>query len=87
MPTPSRTTLYHSNRYSADATCEHCGGVVRHQGWCITVNPAVRYAYEVVSDSAKLTLKDQLILHALGVVWGANKCLATCNTEKAAAIV
>ena len=58
--------------------CEICGSVHRvpdrdcsHQdsqnlGW----SKIVRYAFEVVLDSAKLTLHDRLILHALGVAWG-----------------
>jgi hypothetical protein len=41
-------TVYHSNRYTADSACEHCGGVIRHQNWCITRDPLVFYAYEVV---------------------------------------
>jgi hypothetical protein len=57
--------------------CEICGLIHRvsdrscpHQesqnvGW----SKAVRYAFEAVLDSAKLTLHDQLILHALGVAW------------------
>lgn len=69
MPATNRTSLYHSNNYSAGASCEHCGGVVRHQKWCTTINPTVSYAYEAVLDSAKLSVRDQLILHALGVVW------------------
>lgn len=58
--------------------CELCGLV--HQvperscsdqdsqfvGW----SKAVRYAFDVVVDSARLTLHDRLILHALGVAWG-----------------
>jgi len=60
---------YHSNRYSASSACEHCGGIVRHEHWCVTVDPAVQYAYEVVLDAEKLSLVDQLTLHALGVAW------------------
>ena len=60
---------YHSNRYSASSSCEHCGGIVRHEHWCITVDAAVQYAYEVVLDAEKLSLIDRLTLHALGVAW------------------
>jgi hypothetical protein len=62
---------FHSNRYTADAVCEHCEGVVRHEPWCITRNPNVMNAWEAVLDPAKLGLHDQLILHALGVAWKA----------------
>ena len=58
---------YHSNQYNAQKACEHCGGVVRHEKWCITVDALVQYAYTVVVEPEKLTLKDRLILHALGV--------------------
>lgn len=71
---------YHSNEYNAQAACEHCGGVVRHEHWCITCDPMVQYAYGVVLDSEKLTLTDRLILHALGVVWGKTPCQGACAT-------
>jgi hypothetical protein len=70
---------YHSNRYNEEATCEHCGGVVRHEKWCITCNPLVQYAYGAVLDSEALTLRDRLILHALGVLWKENSCLGSCQ--------
>jgi len=63
---------YHSNQYNAEATCEHCGGVVRHERWCITRDALVQYAYGVVLDPGKMTLSDRLILHALGVSWQNN---------------
>ncbi len=63
---------YHTNKYTADAACEHCAGVVRHEEWCITTNRKVAYAYEVVLDAGKLTIEDELILHALGVAWKQN---------------
>lgn len=71
---------YHSNRYCASSACEHCGGVVRHERWCITVDPAVQYAYEVVLDPEKLTLVDRLTLHALGVAWAKNCCQTAGKT-------
>ena len=71
---------YHSNRYNAQSACEHCGGVVRHERWCITSDPLVQYAYGAVLDPEKLTLCDKLILHALGVAWATNKCQGACET-------
>ncbi len=75
----SPTTWYHSNRYCAQAACEHCGGIVRHEPWCITIDPVVSYAYEIVLDPGKLTLADTLILHSLGVVWGSSGCQGKCK--------
>jgi hypothetical protein len=49
------------------AVSEPCGEVVRHERWCITCDPAVQYAYEVVLDSEQMTVIDRLTLHALGV--------------------
>lgn len=60
---------FHANRYSAEEACEHCGGVVRHENWCIMIEPAVAYAYQIITQPEKLTLADALILHSLGVVW------------------
>lgn len=65
---------YHSNQYGAQAACDHCGAVVRHEKWCITCDPLVQYAYGVVMNPEKLTLRDRLILHALGVAWGNVPC-------------
>jgi hypothetical protein len=70
--------IFHSNRYSADSTCEHCSGVIRHESWCITPNSLVLYAYEAVLDPEKLTLEDQLILHALGVRWTSHRRGGIC---------
>ncbi len=67
---------YHSNQYSAESACEHCGGVVRHETWCITRNPMVQYAFRVVLESEKLSFADRLILHALGVSWAVIGCKA-----------
>ena len=79
MSVDPKATWYHSNRYNAASTCEHCGGVVRHERWCITCDPIVQYAYGVVLEPEKLTLGDRLILHALGVVWGATCCQGSCQ--------
>ena len=69
---------YPSNQYSARPACEHCGGIVRHERWCITCDALVRYAFAAVLDPETLTLTDTLILHALGVSWGKNSLAATC---------
>jgi len=60
-----------TGRMSTPEVCEHCGRILRHEKWCVTRCPLVCYAYAVVSDGEKLTLRDRLILHALGVDWGA----------------
>lgn len=70
---------YHSNQYNAQSACEHCGGVVRHEHWCITRDLEVQYAYAAVLDHSKLTLRDRLILHALGVAWAKSECKGTCK--------
>jgi hypothetical protein len=72
---------FHSNRYNAQAPCEHCAGIIRHEYWCITVAATVRYAYEVVADPEKLSLGDTLILHSLGVTWAAKTCEKACKTH------
>ena len=73
---------YHCNQYNEKSACEHCGGVVRHERWCITCDPAVQYAYEVVLDPDKMTLIDRLTLHALGVAWGKNRREGNCRTPQ-----
>ena len=72
---------FHSNRYHADAACEHCEGIIRHQPWCITLDPNVYYAYQIVADPGKLTPGDALILHSLGAIWGANACRGNCKSN------
>jgi len=69
MPVAQSQAWFHSNRYSAEATCDFCNAVVRHESWCITRNPQVLNAWKAVLDATKLDLHDQLILHALGVSW------------------
>jgi hypothetical protein len=71
-------TWYHTNRYNAQSGCEHCQGIVRHERWCITLDPNVQYAYGVVLEPDKMTLSDRLILHALGVAWSPTGCRGTC---------
>jgi len=58
------------NQTHVQPACEHCGRTVRHEKWCVTCDAIVQYAYRVVTDPGKLTLRDRLILHALGVTWG-----------------
>jgi len=78
MPVTDSGKWYHSNLYTAESACEYCDGVVRHERWCIVVNPVVSYAYEAVLDAGKLTVTDQLILHALGVAWNGKLCNGKC---------
>lgn len=70
MFTNPAANWYPNTRNSTQAVCEHCGRIARHERWCITRDPIVQYAYAVVSDPEKLSLRDRLILHALGVDWG-----------------
>ena len=70
---------YNSHRSAEQSVCEHCGGIVRHQKWCITCDPVVQYAYGAVLDPDKLSLYDRLILHALGVSWEKDRCQETCQ--------
>jgi hypothetical protein len=64
---------YHSNRYDARSACEQCEGILRHEPWCLKVNPSVYYAYEVVVYPEKVTMQDSIILHSLGVLWSDRK--------------
>jgi hypothetical protein len=77
MPAKPAVFLYHSNQYNAQSACEHCGGIVRHERWCITCDAVVQYAYGAVLETQKLTLCDRLILHALGASWEKNRCNGT----------
>ena len=81
MFTNPAANWHNSKRYNAQAACEHCGGVIRHERWCITCDPLVQYAYGVVLDAEKLTLRDRLILHALGVSWTTNQCQGACSSS------
>jgi hypothetical protein len=75
---PPNCAIFHSNQYHAQAACDHCSGVIRHEPWCITRNQLVYCAYETVLDPGQLTLTDRLILHALGVRW-TKECTGTCS--------
>lgn len=79
MITPQTATWHHSNQYNAEAACEHCAGVVRHEPWCITRSPVVLYAYAAVLDADNLSEGDRLNLHALGAAWTGKVCAAACN--------
>jgi hypothetical protein len=61
---------YGGSQTHGQPVCEHCGRTARHEKWCVTCNPIVQYAYRIVTDPGRLTLRDRLILHALGVAWG-----------------
>lgn len=63
------TRSYNFNRYALQTACGHCGAVTRHERWCITRDPFVFYAYDVVVHPEKLSTADTLILHSLGVRW------------------
>ena len=73
MATQNERSLRHSNQYNASSACVCCEGIVRHEPWCATQSVDVRYALEVALDSSKLSLGDELILHALGVAWIAER--------------
>jgi hypothetical protein len=76
MSTQTANLWQHSNRYSADAACEHCQGIVRHEPWCISQSQTVLYAYDALGDPDKLSEGDRVSLHALGVAWINNSCAA-----------
>ena len=82
MPEPNPTIWYVSNRYHEKAACQHCGGIIRHENWCITLDPTVSYAYEIVADPSKLSAGDTIILHSLGAIWGPNPCAGQCAAKK-----
>lgn len=73
---------YHSNQYSPQAACEHCGGIVCHEKWCITCDAVVQYANSVVPEPENLTFCDRLILQALGVAWEKNRCTGACRQSE-----
>jgi hypothetical protein len=70
----NRTPVGITINNNAQSVCEHCGGVVRHEHWCITCDAAVQYAYSAVLDPSKLTFCDRLILHGLGLACTKNEC-------------
>jgi len=58
-----------NNNFASEIACEYCQSAELHEFWCITQNLEVLRAWQAVLDPAKLSLHDQLILHALGVAW------------------
>ena len=72
MPDNNPASWYHSNRYNAEAACEHCEGIIRHEAWSIAFDAESFYAYQIVADANRLTFGDGLILHSLGVIWKEN---------------
>ena len=71
--------MKHSNKYAAESACEVCGGVIRHETWCISQSEEVRYIFEAFLDEDKLTTADRLRLKSLGVIWQdfKKKCVKT----------
>jgi hypothetical protein len=66
-------SVYHANRHSSNSGCQFCQGLTDHAPWCATQNSTVFYAYQIVAESARLTLGDSLALHSLGVAWEPNR--------------
>jgi len=73
MGAQGNPVLYHSKRYNAESACQHCEGIVHHEHWCLTLNPVVQCACEIVVHPDKLTIGDAIILHSLGV-----SCASSC---------
>ena len=69
MPSNGTTTWFHSNRYHAQAACQYCQGIIRHESWCLEADPGIAYAHDIIADPKQLTTADALILHSLGVRW------------------
>ena len=68
MSTRPPTEVSRNAPHLPDLACSHCAGVNWHEDWCVTSNAMVRYAYEAVL-AGRLSLGDELSLHALGVQW------------------
>ncbi len=64
---------------TTETCCEYCQSAELHEFWCITQNLEVLRAWQAVLDPAKLTLHDELILHALGVAWVDKKQATSWN--------
>ena len=73
MPEQNDLPLRHSNRYNVDSACVHCDGAIRHESWCVKQNGDVYYAFQAVEDPSQLSPGDELMLHALGVAWTAER--------------
>jgi hypothetical protein len=75
-------SLDQGHRHAAQSVCEHCGGLVWHEPWCITCDALVQYAYGVVLEPEKLTLHDRLILHGVGASWTRNASSGACQDSQ-----
>ena len=73
MAGENQLSFHHSNQYSAESACGYCDGVIRHESWCATQSALVHYAFQAVLNPAQLTLRDELILHGVGVAWTADE--------------
>jgi hypothetical protein len=83
MPATESSPWFHSSQSVSGFECGHCKALLRHEQWCITQCPDVRSAWEIVLDPSKLSLHDELILHALGVAWVVQRPQAAFRTAAA----
>ena len=60
-------TIWHSNKYALESSCEFCDGLVVHASWCIEKNRNVLEAYKAVFDG--VDKGDEARLAGLGVRW------------------
>jgi uncharacterized membrane protein len=81
MSDEAPTAWFHSNRYSAQAACEHCGGAIHQEPSCMTLNTDIFYAYKVVMALSALTVGDALTLHSLGAGWAKLGCQDACAQQ------
>jgi hypothetical protein len=79
MPLQNDLPIRHDKHYIA-AACVHCDGVIRHESWCVTQCGNVYYAFQAVEDASQLSPGDELMLHALGVVWAAESIPANLHS-------
>lgn len=66
---PEQPSLVSQQPVHVQSACQHCDGIVYHERQCLTLNPIVHYACEIVVYPDKLTIGDAIILHSLGVRW------------------
>jgi len=69
MPSQNELPLSHHAPKGAESACVYCDRCNCHEPWCSTQNANVQYAYRALLEPDVLNLGDQLILHALGVIW------------------
>ena len=65
---------YHTNQYALESSCEVCGGVIRHETWCIETNKRVLEAFKAVLYGVEED--DAVRLAGLGVKWD---CKGKCG--------